>query len=133
MSEEEKNIPETVSTEEEARMINVSKIRVHFKVHLAIFLVINLIVWVLWFMLFNTIVTDAYIGKAILKAFLCITLVWLLLVILHYLIAYKWNKTFIEKELNKTRKQRDKQLKEIEKIKNKMAEAKQQQQNNNAE
>ena len=127
MSEEEKIIPETVSTDEEARMINVSKKRVYFKVHLAIFLVINLIVWVLWFMLFNTIVTDPYIGRAILKAFLCITLVWLLLVILHYLIAYKWNKTFVEKELNKQRKHRDKQLKEIEKIKAKIAESNKQQ------
>lgn len=124
MAEEEKTVNETISSEEEARMINVSKIRVHFKVHLAIFLVVNLIVWVLWFMLFNTIVTDAYIGQAILKAFLCITLVWLLLVILHYLIAYKWNKTFIEKELSKIKKQRDKQLKEIEKIKAKIAEMK---------
>ena len=127
MAEEEKTINETISTEEEARMINVSKKRVYFKVHFAIFFVINLIVWVLWFMLFNTIVTDAYIGQAILKAFLCVTLVWLLLVILHYLIAYKWNKTFIEKELSKIRKQRDKPLTEIEKIKAKIAEMKNQQ------
>ena len=129
MSEEVKNISETVSAEEEARMINVSKNRVVFKVHFSVFLVVNLIVWVLWFTLFNAIVTDAYISRAILKAFSCITLVWLLIVILHYLIAYKWNKTFMEKELNKIKKQRAKQLAEIEKIKAKIAEAKQQQNN----
>lgn len=37
MSEEVKNISETVSAEEEARMINVSKNRVVFKVHFSVF------------------------------------------------------------------------------------------------
>ncbi|MCR4680640.1 MAG: 2TM domain-containing protein [Bacteroidales bacterium] len=109
--------------EEEAKMQNVSKRRVHFKVHLTIFLVINLIIWALWFTLFDTIVTDAYINMAIKKAFICITLVWLLVVLLHYFIAYKWNKTFVEKELAKLKKQREKQLQEIEKIKVKMDQA----------
>jgi len=127
MAEEEKNINETISTEEEASMINASKSRVIFKIHLTIFLVLNLIIWALWFTLFNAVVTDPYISNSILKAFLCVTLVWLLIVILHYLIAYKWNKTFVEKELAKIKKQRAKQLKEIEKIKAKIAEAKQQQ------
>ena len=108
-------------------MINVSKSRVSFKVHLPIFLVVNLIIWALWFTLFNTIVTDAYINSAILKVFICITLVWFLLVVLPYLIAYKWNKTFVEKELSRIRKQRAKQLKEIENIKAKIAETKNQQ------
>ena len=127
MAEEEKTINETISTEEEASMINASKSRVIFKIHLTIFLVLNLIIWALWFTLFNAVVTDPYISNSILKAFLCVTLVWLLIVILHYLIAYKWNKTFVEKELAKIKKQRAKQLKEIEKIKAKIAEAKQQQ------
>lgn len=126
MSEEEKIISETISPEEEARMINVSKSRVYFKVHLVIFLVINLIVWVLWFLFLNGVVKE-YLYYDFLKAFLCITLVWLLLVILHYLIAYRWSKTFVERELSRLKKQRAKQLAEIEKIKAKIAETKQQQ------
>ncbi len=124
MSEEEKNIAETISSEEEAQMINVSKKRVIFKIHLTVFVVLNLIIWALWFTLFNAVVTDAYISSAILKAFLCVTLVWLLIVFLHYLIAYKWNKTFMEKELAKIRRQRAKQLREIERVKAKIAETK---------
>lgn len=126
MSEEEKIIPETISPEEEARMINVAKVRVIFKIHIAVFLVLNLIIWALWFTLFDAVVTDAYTSNIILKVSLCITIVWLLIVILHYCIAYKWSRTFIEKELSRLKKQRAKQLAEIEKIKAKIAETKQQ-------
>ena len=127
MSEKEKIIPETISPEEEARMINVAKVRVIFKIHIAVFLVLNLIIWALWFTLFDAVVTDAYTSNIILKVSLCITIVWLLIVILHYCIAYKWSRTFIEKELSRLKKQRAKQLAEIEKIKAKIAETKQQQ------
>ncbi len=127
MSEEEKIISEIISPEEEARMINVSKVRVIFKIHIAVFLVLNLIIWALWFTLFDAVVTDAYTSNIILKVSLCITIVWLLIVILHYCIAYKWSRTFIEKELSRLKKQRAKQLAEIEKIKAKIAETKQQQ------
>lgn len=128
MAEEEITV-NNISTEEEASMINASKSRVIFKIHLTVFVVVNLIIWALWFTLFNAVVTDAYISSAILKAFLCVTLVWFLIVILHFLIAYRWNRTLVEKELARIRKQRAKQLKEIEKIKAKIAEAKNKQQN----
>ena len=105
-------------------MLNVADKRVHFKVHITIFIVINAIMWALWFTLFNAIVTSETIRAAILKVFICVTLVWLLLLILHYCIAYKWNKTFVEKELKKMRNMREKQLKEIEKLKAKIAETK---------
>lgn len=129
MAEEEITVNNTISAEEEASMINASKSRVIFKIHLTVFVVINLIIWALWFTLFNAVVTDAYISTAILKAFLCVTLVWFLIVILHFLIAYRWNRTLVEKELARIRKQRAKQLKEIERIKAKIAEAKNKQQN----
>ena len=109
-------------------MINVSKIRVIFKIHIAVFLVLNLIIWALWFTLFDAVVTDAYTSNIILKVSLCITIVWLLIVILHYAIAYRWGKTFVEKELSRLKKQRAKQLKEIETLKAKIAETKNQQQ-----
>ena len=127
MAENDNLTNENISVEEEARMINVSKIRVIFKIHIAVFLVLNLIIWALWFTLFDAVVTDAYTSNIILKVSLCITIVWLLIIILHYAIAYKWSKTFVEKELSRLKKQRAKQLAEIEKIKAKIAETKQQQ------
>ena len=128
MAENEIITNENISVEEEARMINVSKIRVIFKIHIAVFLVLNLIIWALWFTLFDAVVTDAYTSNIILKVSLCITIVWLLIVILHYAIAYRWGKTFVEKELSRLKKQRAKQLKEIETLKAKIAETKNQQQ-----
>lgn len=128
MAENDNLTNENISVEEEARMINVSKIRVIFKIHIAVFLVLNLIIWALWFTLFDAVVTDAYTSNIILKVSLCITIVWLLIVILHYAIAYRWGKTFVEKELSRLKKQRTKQLKEIETLKAKIAETKNQQQ-----
>lgn len=128
MAENEIITNENISVDEEARMINVSKIRVIFKIHIAVFLVLNLIIWALWFTLFDAVVTDAYTSNIILKVSLCITIVWLLIIILHYAIAYKWSKTFVEKELSRLKRQRVKQLKEIETLKAKIAEAKNQQQ-----
>ena len=128
MAENEIITNENISVDEEARMINVSKIRVIFKIHIAVFLVLNLIIWALWFTLFDAVVTDAYTSNIILKVSLCITIVWLLIVILHYAIAYRWGKTFVEKELSRLKKQRAKQLKEIETLKAKIAETKNQQQ-----
>lgn len=113
---EEVKTPE-ISVEEEAKMQTVATNRVRFKVHLSIFIIVNLILWILFFTLFSAIVTDPDINSAILKVFLCITAVWLLLVIGHYCIAYKWNKTFVEKEFKSLKKQRAKQLAQIEKLK----------------
>ncbi|MBO7587451.1 MAG: 2TM domain-containing protein [Bacteroidales bacterium] len=116
-TDQEKSTIPDVNVEEEAKMQNVATSRMRFRIHLGLFVLINLIIWVLYFTLFNAIVTDYSIKWAILKVFICITLAWLLLVILHYCIAFKWNKTLVEKELNRIRKQRSKQLKKIEELK----------------
>lgn len=114
---QEKTTTPDVNVEEEAKMQNVAASRMRFRIHLGLFVLINLIIWVLYFTLFNAIVTDYSIKWAILKVFICITLAWLLLVILHYCIAFKWNKTLVEKELSRIKKQRNKQLKKIEELK----------------
>lgn len=129
MAEEEITVNNTISAEEEASMINASKSRVIFKIHLSVFLILNLIIWTLKFTFIDAFVKDPYDMSQLLKLFICITLIWLLIVILHYFIAYRWNRTFVEKQLAKIRKQRAKQLKEIERIKAKIAEAKNKQQN----
>jgi len=132
MEENEKQITTSseISVEEESKMETVANSRVRFKIHLSLFVIVNLVIWVLFFTLFNAIVTDPNIRGAILKVFIFITLAWLLIVILHYCIAYKWNKTFVEKELKRVKKQRVKQLAEIEKLKTKMAETKAKQEAN---
>ena len=99
-SQEKTTVPD-VNVEEEAKMQNVATSRMRFRIHLGLFVLINLIIWVLYFTLFNAIVTDYSIKWAI----------------LHYCIAFKWNKTLVEKELNRIRKQRSKQLKKIEELK----------------
>jgi len=103
--------------EDEVQMRKVAPMRIAFRVHLTIFVLVNLIMWALWFTLFSAIVTDVNISSAILKVFVCVTVVWFLVVIFHYLISFVWNKTLVEKELSRMRKQRAKQLKEIQKLK----------------
>ncbi|MBO4503705.1 MAG: 2TM domain-containing protein [Bacteroidales bacterium] len=115
-NQEKTTIPD-VNVEEEAKMQNVATSRMRFRIHLGLFILINLIIWVLYFTLFNAIVTDFSIKWAILKVFICITVAWFLLLVLHYCIAFKWNKTLVEKELARIKKQRNKQLKTIEKLK----------------
>ena len=113
-----------ISVQEESKMQTVANSRVRFKIHICLFVIVNLLLWVLYFTLFNAIVTDFTIKWAILKVFICITVVWLLVVILHYCIAFKWNKTLVEKELGRIRKQRSNQLKELERLKAQIAASK---------
>ena len=120
---EEMKSPKTeygTTIDEEVQMRKVAPMRIAFRVHLTIFVLVNLILWVLKYTLLSAIVTDETIDAAILKAFICVTIVWLIIVILHFLIAYVWNKTLVEKELAKMRKQRAKQLKKIEELKEKI-------------
>ena len=54
-------------------------------------------------------------------AILFVLIVWLLVLILHYLMVYKWTKSYKDKELNSLKKMRLKQLQEIEDLKAEMA------------
>ena len=54
-------------------------------------------------------------------AILFVLIVWLLVIILHYLMVYKWTKSYKDKELNSLKKMRLKQLQEIENLKAKMS------------
>lgn len=106
-----------IPAEEENQMKSVAVGRVSFKIHLTVFVVVNLVLWCLWFTIFNAIVTDETIADAILKTSVCITVVWFLIVLVHYLIVYRWNSTLVEKELRRMKKARKKALKEIEEMK----------------
>lgn len=106
-----------IPAEEENQMKSVAVGRVSFKIHLTVFVVVNLVLWCLWFTIFNAIVTNETIADAILKTSVCITVVWFLIVLVHYLIVYRWNSTLVEKELRRLKKARKKALKEIEEMK----------------
>lgn len=106
-----------IPAEEENQMKSVAVGRVSFKIHLTVFVVVNLVLWCLWFTIFNAIVTNETIADAILKTSVCITVVWFLIVLVHYLIVYRWNSTLVEKELRRMKKARKKALKEIEEMK----------------
>lgn len=114
MAENIQNNPE-ISPEEEAKLIKMAARRTSFKIHLAIFIIANAFLWVVWYFLFK--------GKediTFLKAILFVLIVWLLAVVLHYMIVYKWTKSYKEKELSSLRKLHFKQLQEIEELKAQM-------------
>ena len=121
------NIPE-ISPEEEAKLAKMASRRTSFKIHLAIFILANTFLWVVWYFLFK--------GKediTFLKAILFVLIVWLLAVILHYMIVYKWTKSYKEKELTSLKKLRQQQLLEIENLKAELSGKKEEEQEEEAE
>ena len=115
MSENNPNIPE-ISPEEEAKLAKMASRRTGFKKHFAIFFLVNAFLWVVWYFLFRDSAENTF-----LMAILFVFLVWLLGIILHYMIVYKWTKSYKDKELNSLKKMRLKQLQEIESLKAEMA------------
>lgn len=113
--EEENIVREEAGTENAQQTEKRAKKHIHFKIHICIYLLVVAFFWLLWFFLFK--------GKAMgedsifLKLTLAITLFWGLFIIFHYLFAYKWNKSYLEKEvlrLQKKEKTLKKQLAELQ-------------------
>lgn len=123
MADNNPNIPE-ITPEEEAKLAKMAARRTSFKIHLAIFILANAFLWVVWYFLFKDSEDITF-----LKAILFLLIVWLLAIILHYMIVYKWTKSYKEKELTSLKKMRLMQLREIENLKAEMA----QMEENNAE
>ena len=115
MAENNSNIPE-ITPEEEAKLAKMAARRTSFKIHFAIFILANAFLWVVWYFLFKDSEDITF-----LKAILFLLIVWLLAVILHYMIVYKWTKSYKEKELTSLKKMRLMQLREIENLKAEMA------------
>ena len=118
MAENNPNIPE-ITPEEEAKLAKMAARRTSFKIHLAIFILANAFLWVVWYFLFKDSEDITF-----LKAILFLLIVWLLAIILHYMIVYKWTKSYKEKELTSLKKMRLMQLREIENLKAEMAQTK---------
>ena len=115
MAEENHNIPE-ITPEEEAKLARMASRRTGFKKHFAIFFLLNAFLWVVWYFLFRDSAENTF-----LMAILFVFIVWLLGIILHYMIVYKWTKSYKEKELTSLKKMRLRQLQEIESLKAEMA------------
>ena len=115
MAENNPNIPE-ITPEEEAKLAKMAARRTSFKIHLAIFILSNAFLWVVWYFLFKDSEDITF-----LKAILFLLIVWLLAIIFHYMIVYKWTKSYKEKELTSLKKMRLMQLREIENLKAEMA------------
>ena len=115
MAENNPNIPE-ITPEEETKLAKMAARRTSFKIHLAIFILSNAFLWVVWYFLFKDSEDITF-----LKAILFLLIVWLLAIILHYMIVYKWTKSYKEKELTSLKKMRLMQLREIENLKAEMA------------
>ena len=114
MEENNLNAPE-ISPEEERKLEKMAARRTSFKIHFAIFLISNIFLWVVWYFLFK--------GKedtTFLKAILFVFIVWLLAVVLHYMIVYKWTKSYKEKELSSLKKRHMEHVREIENLKAEM-------------
>ena len=115
MAENNPNIPE-ITPEEETKLAKMAARRTSFKIHLAIFILSNAFLWVVWYFLFKDSEDITF-----LKAILFLLIVWLLAIILHYMIVYKWTKSYKEKEITSLKKMRLMQLREIENLKAEMA------------
>ncbi|MBO4489630.1 MAG: hypothetical protein J5741_08275 [Bacteroidales bacterium] len=106
---------EIATTEEEVQITKTANTRRAFFIHLSIFILSVAIIWILWYLLKNAFRPELTGG--FLKICLCFSLLWLIAVIFHYLIAFKWTRTHAEKEVSKLRKRRDQQIEEIKALK----------------
>lgn len=115
MAEINQNIPE-ITPEEERKLEKMASRRTSFKIHFAIFLIANVFLWVVWYFLFKGSEDITF-----LKAILFVLIVWALAVVLHYMIVYKWTKSYKEKELSSLRKLHQQHIQEIQALKAEMS------------
>lgn len=94
-------------------LFNKAKKRVNFKVHAAIYLIVLAILWVIWGFIFKNSSTETSI---FLKSILFISIIWSIVLIAHYLYAFKWNSALVERELQRMIKQMEKKKENEEKL-----------------
>jgi hypothetical protein len=102
----------TFNQQEEKEIRNKAKKRVGFKIHSMVYFLICLLFWLFWFFIFKGSSDDA-LRLSALKVCLFITLTWGICVAAHYLLVYKWNKTFLEKEIKRLKKEKEKEFNQI--------------------
>jgi hypothetical protein len=111
MEEHLNNTEAGLTEQEEKALYGKAKKRVQFKVHLMVFILTNAILWLFYYFVFNNIEA---VRQFALQFVLFISLTWGIVVIAHYLVVYKWGKTFVEKEFDKLKKEHKRKLKALE-------------------
>ncbi len=110
------NIQNTgITPEDEEKLRKIASRRTSFKIHFSIFLIANTFLWVVWFFLFKDKEEETF-----LTAILFLLIVWLLALILHYMIVYKWTRNYREKEFTSLKQQLLQQMNEIDSLKQKV-------------
>lgn len=104
-------------TDKNVQLYVKAKQRVNFKIHITVFLLLMAIAWLIWGFIFK----DSE-NQTFLKCLTFASLIWGIILIAHYLIVYKWNKSLVDKELQKLIEQENQKLEEIERLKNKETE-----------
>ena len=99
MEEHVENTETEMTEQEEKALYGKAKKRAQFKVHLMIFILTSLILWLIFGFGSKLFTEDA--RNFVLQFVLFVSLTWGVVIIAHYLIAYKWGKTFIDKEFEK--------------------------------
>jgi len=102
MEEHLENGETEISQQEKKALYAKAKKRVQFKVHLMIFIFTNLILWLIFGFGSKLFTEDA--KSFVLQFVLFVSLTWGIVVLAHYLIVYKWGKSYIEKEFDKLKK-----------------------------
>ena len=72
--------------------------RANFKIHIVIAILVLAFLWVIWAFIFKNLAGE---GNLFLKCIVFLSIVWLLVLISHYLIVYEWKKNLIDRELEK--------------------------------
>lgn len=111
---EEINEQATVTREEEKELVDPklykqASRRVAFKSHVFLYILINLLLWVVWAFIFRTKDDTTFF-----TCILFVTIVWFIILMVHYIIVYRGTKSMVEKELKKLQKEiQDKSQEEI--------------------
>ena len=94
-----------ITEQEEKALYRKAKKRVQFKVHLMIFFLTNLLLWLLLGFGSKLFSESFNLENPAFQFALFVSLTWGVLVVAHYLIIYKWGKSYVEKELNTLKKE----------------------------
>jgi len=105
---------ENMTEQEEKMLYGKAQRRVRFKVHVMIYILTNAILWLLLYFGFKLFGVDFNVENTAFQFILFISLTWGVFVVAHYLIVYKWGRTWVEKEFNKIKEDHKRKKKALE-------------------
>ena len=75
-------------------------------VHVTIFLIVMAMLWIIYTFIFKKETPEGE-ENTFFQAILFLNSIWALVIVAHYLIVYKWNKSLIEKEIKNIEKENE--------------------------